>query len=185
MVFCFKKINMNFELFPEITTERLVLRKLEVIDSELIFSLRSSKEVTKYIARPLYKTIEEAKTFINDRIKDIDNNISIVWTILIKNSQIPVGTICLWNLSDDRKTAEVGYDLLPEFQGKGYMREAFRSVMNFGFNEMKLKSIEAYTSKYNKSSIGLLEKNKFILQKERKDSDKPDNIIFILTCNEK
>ena len=171
---------MNFKLFPDITTKRLVLRKLNLDDLEHIFKLRSSKEVTKYIARPLYENIDEAKTFIKDRFKDIDSNTSIVWTIRFKDSLIPIGTICLWNFSDDKKTAEVGYDMLPEFQGKGYMNETIKNVINFGFNKLKLTAIEAYTSKVNNASIKLLKKNHFILQKDRKDIDFPDNIILTL-----
>lgn len=172
---------MDFKAFPEITTERLVLRKLNAKDSELIFALRSSEEVTKYIARPLFENIEEAKIFIKNRIKDMEKNISIVWIISLKESPIPVGTICLWNFSDDGKTAEVGYDLLPEFQRKGFMNEAIKSVINFGFKELNLNTIAAYTSKHNIESIKLLKKNHFILQKERKDEDFPNNIIFTLT----
>ncbi len=60
------------------------------------------------------------------------------------------------------------------------MNEAIKSVISFGFNELNLKIIEAYTNKHNKGSIRLLEKNHFRLQKERKDIDFPENIIFAL-----
>ena len=175
--------SMDFKLFPEIITDRLVLRKLESSDSELVFALRSSKEVTKYIERPLYKDIEEAVYFLNKTIKSISINEVIVWTIRLKDSLVPTGTICFWNFSEDRKTAEVGYDMLPEFQNNGFMNEAIRSVINFGFKELKLNTIEAYTSKHNKRSISLLEKNDFILQKEIKDEGFPDNIIFTRARN--
>ena len=171
---------MEFKLFPEISTERLILRKLNTEDLELIFTLRSSKEVTKYIARPLYKDMEEAVCFLNKTIKSVSNNEVIVWTIRLRDSLIPIGTICFRNFSKDKKTAEVGYDMLPEFQSNGYMNEAIRSVINFGFKELKLNTIEAYTSKHNLKSIKLLKKNHFIFQKDRKDDDFPDNIIFTL-----
>ena len=175
-----KFIRMDFKLFQEIITDRLVLRKLEASDSELVFALRSSKEVTKYIARPLYKDMEEAVSFLNKTIKSISNNEVIVWTIRLKDSLLPTGTICLWNFSDDRKTAEVGYDMLPEFQNNGFMNEAITSVINFGFQELKLNTIEAYTSKHNLKSIKLLKLNHFILRNDRKDDNFPDNIIFSL-----
>ena len=171
---------MDFELFPEITTERLVLRKLEANDSELLFTLRSSTEVTKYIDRPLYKDKEEAVYFLNKTIKPISNIEVIVWTIRLKDSLVPTGTICFWNFSEDKKSAEVGYDMLPKFQNNGFMNEAIKSVIIFGFKELNLSTIEAYTSKHNKGSIALLKKNNFILDKYRKDEGFPDNIIFSL-----
>ena len=176
---------MDFKQYPDINTERLVLRKLNTNDSEIVFSLRSSKEVTKYIDRPLYKDKEEAMFFLNKTIKSINNNEVIVWTIRSKDSLIPLGTICFWNFSEDRKTAEVGYDILPEFQNNGFMNEALKKVIGFGFNELDLTTIEAFTSKYNNGSIRLLEKNQFVLQKERKDIGFPDNIIFTLASNKK
>ncbi len=90
---------MDFNQYPDINTERLVLRKLNTHDSEIVFSLRSSKEVTKYIDRPLYKDKEEAMFFLNKTIKSINNNEVIVWTIRSKDSLIPLGTICFWNFS--------------------------------------------------------------------------------------
>ena len=65
------------------------------------------------------------------------------------------------------------------------MNEALKSVVSFGFNELKLNTIEAFTSKHNNGSIRLLEKNHFMLQKDRKDEDFLDNIIFTLASNKK
>jgi ribosomal-protein-alanine N-acetyltransferase len=169
---------MTLDKHNKVLTKRLTLCVLTTNDANLIFKLRSSKEVTKYIARPLYKTIEEANGFINDRIKDLKNNVSIMWTICIKESLEPVGTICLWNFSEDKKQAEVGYDLLPEHQDKGYMSEALKTVLDVGFNTINLKTIEAFTHQDNLSSIKLLEKNGFKLEEGRVDDELPDNIIF-------
>ena len=67
----------------------------------------------------------------------------------------------MWNFSSDRKTAELGYDLLPEFFNKGIMSEALQQVILFGQETLKLNTIEAYTHQDNSNSIKLLEK--FIL----------------------
>ena len=91
-----------------------------------------------------------------------------------------IGNIVLWNFSKDRKTAEVGYDLSPEFQGQGIMDEAMKAVLHFGFNQLKLELVEAFTSKQNESSKKLLLRNYFKLNASRKDSDDEDNIIFEL-----
>jgi len=61
------------------------------------------------------------------------------------------------------------------------MSEALQCVVRFGFNTLKLEVIEAFTSKHNKGSIALLEKNDFNLEQDRKDEGFPDNIIFRLT----
>ena len=150
---------MNFKPFPEITTERLFLRKIEESDCDVILFLRSDKNVTKYIERPesrKTKNKSEALKFIKELDGYIDNNESISWGITLKNNPKLVGTICLWNFSQNNKRAEVGYDLDPEFQRLGIMNEALINIINYGFKKLKLDSIEAFTHKENESSKKLL-----------------------------
>ena len=174
---------MKFYPFPEITTERLFLRKIEESDCDVILFLRTDKNVTKYIERPenrKTKNKSDAIKFIKDLNGYLDNNISISWGITLKNNPQIIGTICLWNFSEDKKTAEVGYDLNPEFQALGIMNEALISVINFGFKKLQLESIEAFTHKENEGSKNLLEKNNFEIQQNRKDLNNDFNIIFEL-----
>lgn len=60
------------------------------------------------------------------------------------------------------------------------MQEGLRSILDFGFNELNLDFIEAFTHRENESSKKLLEKNGFLLVEKRKDEDNPDNIIFAI-----
>lgn len=171
----------NIKAFPEINTERLILRKIEESDSDVILFLRSDKTINKFIHRP-----ENRKTKnISDVIKHIkklnietENNKSFSWGITLKSDPKIIGTICLWNFSDNYKIAEVGYDLNPNFQRKGIMSEALNRVVNFGFNELNLDKIEAFTHIQNENSKKLLEKNRFNFVKDRKDDDNLSNIIF-------
>jgi ribosomal-protein-alanine N-acetyltransferase len=58
-------------------------------------------------------------------------------------------------------TAEIGYELLPPYQGKGIMREAVENIISFGFNNMLLKTITAWPMPQNESSVKLLERSGF------------------------
>ena len=174
---------MNFNPFPEITTNRLFLRKIEESDAAIILFLRSDKLETKYIERPenrKTKNKQDAIKFIKELQEYLDKNISISWGISLKNNPEIIGTICLWNFSENKKRAEVGYDLIPEYQSLGVMSEALKSVIHFGFKELKLDSIEAFTHKENENSKKLLEKNDFRCMKKRKDLNNKTNIIFEL-----
>ena len=169
---------MHKNNFLEITTERLFLRRLKQSDWEMISYLRSDKEVNKFVKRPNADSKEKALEFISKTNKGIDDQNLYYWTITEKNSPEMIGSICLWNLSKDRKTAEVGYDLSPKFQGKGIMNESLRSILEFGFKNLNLDFIEAYTQKNNESSKKLLERNGFILIPDKKDEDNHENIIY-------
>jgi ribosomal-protein-alanine N-acetyltransferase len=172
---------MNFTPFPERTTERLHLRKIEDSDCNAVLFLRSHKTINKFIQRPeseQTKNSADALAFIKKIAVGIDRNEFISWAITLKNSPEMIGTICLWNFSNDRKTAEVGYDLDPIFQGKGIMSEALKSIVNFGHLELNLDQVEAFTHRDNENSKTLLINNGFTLNENRRDVDAHSNLIF-------
>ena len=174
---------MKFSPFPEIKTERLFLRKIEISDDDVILFLRSDETVTKFIERPenrKTKNIADAIKFIEDLNEYLETNKSITWGITLKNDPKIIGTICLWNFSENKKSAEVGYDLVPKFQGKGIMNESLKMIIDFGFKELKLDKIEAFTHYKNESSKRLLGKNGFQFIENRKDINNKSNIIFEL-----
>ncbi|MEO6882692.1 MAG: GNAT family N-acetyltransferase [Bacteroidia bacterium] len=168
--------------FPIFTTERLMLRQLENSDDVAISSLRSNKQVNMFIEqRQKETTVEEAQKFIAKINKGISENANVLWAITGKEDEKLMGTICLWNFSDDKKTAELGYELFPEFHRKGIMNEAFQPIIDFAFSVLKLTKIEAFTHRENIHSISLLIKNNFQLEENRSDEDNENNIIFALT----
>ena len=174
---------MNSRAFPDITTERLFLRKIEELDCDVILFLRSDETVTKFIERPenrKTKNKTDAIKFIKEINEAFEEEKSISWGITLKNNPKIIGTICLWNFSENKKTAEVGYDLNPEFYRLGIMSEALNSVIHFGFNKLNLDKIEAFTHNKNEGSKKLLEKNEFIFMQNRKDLENNSNIIFEL-----
>jgi RimJ/RimL family protein N-acetyltransferase len=153
---------LHFTPFPVFTTERLTLRQLTLKDEKEILAIRSDKRVAKFLERPLYKTTAEARKFINRINSNIRKNESVYWGITLKNDNKIIGTICLWNIQKEHSRAEIGFELLPHFQGKGIMQEALTIVLDYGFNRMKLHSIEGNVNPGNSSSIKILEKNNFI-----------------------
>jgi ribosomal-protein-alanine N-acetyltransferase len=174
-------MRISFTPFPKMTTERLILRQLKEEDADEIFALRSDERVNKYLDRPKATTIDDARAFINKINSSIESDESIYWVVTLKNSDKLIGTICLWNISLENSRAETGYELHPDFQGKGYMQEAFSKVLEYGFETMKLKTIDAFTHPDNNKSTKLLEKYNFSrnLQLEKENNSK--EIIYSLT----
>lgn len=172
---------MNLTPFPEITTEKLLLRKISNIDAESILFLRSDKIVNQFIQRPPERqinTLDKALAHINKLNIQTENNQSITWGISLKDSTTVIGSICLWNFSNNNTVAEVGYDLHPDYHGKGIMSESLNSVIQFGFEKLQFQKIEAYTHLKNESSKMLLERNGFNLVENKFDEDNTSNIIF-------
>ncbi len=165
-------LNRTFTPFPILTTERLTLRQLEINDEQEIFILRSDSEINKYLDRQISNTIDDARNFINKIIRSD----SLYWAITLSGKNVLIGTICLFGFSDENYKCEIGYELLTNFQGQGIMKEAVEKVIDYAFNTIKVKKIEAFLHKDNQSSINLLEKCSF------RNSNEPDNTNPDLIC---
>ena len=161
-------------------TERLSLRIITPTDAQDIFEIRSNQKINQFLQRNPPKNSFEALDFILDIQKKSAKNEILFLGISLQNDPKLIGTICLWKFSEDRKTAELGYELLPEYQGKGIMSEAVNFVLKFGFKDLNLGRIEAFTNRNNFDSIKLLQNLKFIFDKDRRDEMFPENLILKL-----
>ncbi|TCL54659.1 ribosomal-protein-alanine N-acetyltransferase [Hydrogenispora ethanolica] len=161
---------INFTPFPNLTTERLVLRQLSEADLDQFFILKSDERLLKnYDAKP--KTYEEARRKLQELIRDIAANRSITWAITLQGRDRLIGSICYWNISPEESKAEIGYELLADWQGRGIMQEAVAAVIEYGFHGMKLQRIEAVPNPGHAKSIKLLERNHFIRGAEFAETD--------------
>jgi ribosomal-protein-alanine N-acetyltransferase len=168
----------NLKTFPILTTERLTLRQLSDSDVQEIFLLRSDTLINKYLDRQPSKTLEDALGFI-EKIKD--NSFSY-WAITEKGKKNLIGTICLFDVSEELKKGEIGYELLTEYQGKGIMREAARKIIEYSTQTLGLKTIDAFTHKDNQSSTNLLKELKF---RSIDSIENPNLILFRLNISSK
>lgn len=154
-------VNRNFKPFPVLTTERLTLRQLATSDDGEIFVLRSDIKVNKYLDRPISNSIDDARRFINTVNGNIERSESLYWAITLTGINALVGTVCLFGFSIDNSSCEIGFEILPDFQGQGIMKEAVEKVISYAFNIIGVNEIEAYVHKDNQKSINLLEEHSF------------------------
>lgn len=171
---------MSKEAFVELHTERLSLKRLQNSDWREISYLRSDPIINQYVKRPNANTKKKAIDFIRKVDTGIKNQDIYYWKIVKKKENEMIGSICLWNFSEDNRTAEVGYDLKPENHKMGIMDESLKSIIQFGFRRLMLKSIEAYTHRDNESSTNLLERNGFKRVRDRIDENNVNNVIYVL-----
>ncbi|HYV93311.1 MAG TPA: GNAT family N-acetyltransferase [Chitinophagales bacterium] len=161
---------MNFTPFPNLTTQRLILRQMKIEDENEIFFLRSDERILEYTEIPKAVTVDDARKFIEKINNGIPKNEWVFWGITLKNDDKLIGTICLWNISEDRLTTDIGYVLHPDFHGRGVMQEAIREVIKYGFETMRVNTINADVDPNNSKSILLLERNGFVLSRKSKNT---------------
>jgi ribosomal-protein-alanine N-acetyltransferase len=156
-------LSPNFSPFPELTTQRLLLRQMTLADAPAVQRLRCNEEAMKYINRPLTLTIQEAESWIGVIIDTLAKNDGITWCICLKEDPAEhVGSIGLWRIEKENYRAEIGYMLEPRLQGQGIMYEAIQKIVHYGFQEMKLHSIEGQIDPRNAASAALLKKAGFV-----------------------
>ncbi|WP_010096952.1 GNAT family N-acetyltransferase [Ornithinibacillus scapharcae] len=149
--------------FPNIETDRLLLRNVNDEDVDFIYKHFSDERVCEF----LYD--EELFTNRNDAINFVKWNKNPEekgynrWVIIKKGAkQEPIGTCGYDNWDRMNNIAEIGYDLWHEYWGQGYMKEALIRAIESGFKHMNLNRINAYVALENDNSIKLLEKLGFV-----------------------
>lgn len=165
--------------FPLLTTERLTLRQPRESDAQEIFSLRSDTMVNKYLGRKPCETAEQALSFIRNVNENSGKHVGFYWAITNTGSEKLIGTICLFGLSNEHKNGEIGYELLPGYQGQGIMNEALKKIIGFAFHTLKLDTMDAFTHINNQRSTKLLQKFHFE-KTEVNDESNPNLILFRL-----
>jgi ribosomal-protein-alanine N-acetyltransferase len=155
-------LNLNFQPFPVLETERLILRRPTIGDAPGLFELRTSDDAMHYVERPRPKSIDDAVAYVNEIGRMIDKREVIQWTICLRSDDRFIGNIGYWRMKPEHFRAEVGYMLLPRYWRQGYMSEALGAVLDYGFERMNAHSIEAALNPANEGSIKLLEKFGFV-----------------------
>jgi [ribosomal protein S5]-alanine N-acetyltransferase len=166
--------------FPVISTTRLMLRRLVPEDRKAVFILRNDEQVSRFIQRNRMTSETEAAAFMEQIWKNGDRGPNIYWVICLNTQPDLIGTVCLWNFSEDRKLAELGYEMFPAFQGRGLMSEAVNAVLDYGFKDLALTTVEAYTHKANIRSKKMLAKFQFRHLTDKVDPDNDNNEVYSL-----
>ncbi len=155
-------LEFNFQPFQNLETKQLFLRRIYENDVAEVLALRGNPQIMKYIPRPLAKTEEDALAHIIMINEKIETNTGINWGITVKGNPKIIGIIGHYRIQPENHRAEIGYMSLTEYNGKGYITEAIKVVVEYGFEQMNLHSIEAIIDPENIASERVLQKNGFI-----------------------
>ena len=144
--------------FPELETERLVLRRMTISDKLDIFAMQSDPKMSEHSDSQPALDISETIAYIEKMEAGVDDGKWLIWAMEDKLTKKVIGTVCIWDFSNDQKTAELGYGIIPEARGKGLMQEALTAAVTYGFSTLKMDFLDAYTEENNQPSIRLLQR---------------------------
>lgn len=150
--------NNLFENFPIIETNRLILRSLQLNDANIIFEMRTNDRISEFIPRNKLQNIEDAINLIKKTNNLFLKKQGIGWAGFTKEGDQLIGTCGFNKIDFENFRAEIGGEMSVSHWGRNYAKEAVQAIIDFGFNKLKLNSIEARVSPDNKSAIYLLDK---------------------------
>ncbi len=161
---------LNFTPFPTLTTDGLILREITQADAQDMFVMRSNPTLMHFINKPLANTVADAQILIEKMTDTLACLDGIPWAITKKGNPRLIGFIGYWRIQKEHCRAEVGYMLEQSFHRQGILHEALQAVLAYGFEKMRLHSIEAHINPENKASEKLLQKNNFIKEASFKEN---------------
>lgn len=151
-----------------LSTKRLALRKITPEVMDFAFTTYSDEELSLFLGTSNADDLEKEKEKWRKGLST--HNKSFLYFQLLDNSDNALIGWCgyhTWYLDHER--AEIGYGLFDDqFKRKGLMSEAIAFILDYGFTEMNLNRVEAFTAQYNDASIQLLSKFGFEFEGELK-----------------
>src|SRR5574343_1732305 len=130
-------LTITFIAFPILNSLCLGFRQLEESDTPEVFRLRSDKERMKYIPRPILENEQQALAMIHFMNQKITENTDINWAVEKKETGKIIGLMGFYRTQPENHRTEIGYMVLPEFEGKGFVTEAINTMLEYAFSDRK------------------------------------------------
>jgi len=157
-------------MFPELTTQRFILKQVQHEDQQFLFQGLSDPVSTPYYG-VYYKSFDETKAQLDWYEKSYKDGSGIHWKIIEKDSEENVGVISVYYYKPEHKKAEIGFWLLPQFRSKGITSEVIKPVIQYWQQEKELHRLEAFVEEENTASSNLLGKAGFVYEGTMKDCE--------------
>ena len=177
---------MEFEV---LTTGRLILKKLTPEIFTYLFENSSKEEIKSLLGLATEEEFIKEKERSTGGYVTYDRTI-VAFLLVLKESNETIGRGGFHNWYPAHSRAELGYALnKEEHKRKGYMTEAVKAIIEYGFSTMNLNRIEAFVGPTNAASQNIIRNNGFtqeghLRQHYCRDGETQDSLIFSLLKDE-
>ena len=142
----------------EFESERLLLKPTLEVDSKLIYQVMNTPKFIKYVGDRGMNSLDDAKKYIQIKMLPQLHTLGYSsYSLITKADGSKIGTCGLYN-RDGINGIDIGFGLLPQFEGLGYGYESACRLIKAAFEVFEIEKIKAITAKENFSSQRLLEK---------------------------
>jgi RimJ/RimL family protein N-acetyltransferase len=131
-------------------------------DAEDALQIYGDPEVMRFLGNgQVVPGLEAQRAWLAERIERYHSSVLNgfgVWAAVERETQKVVGTLILKPLPPTDNEIEIGWHLNRRTWGKGYASEAAKSVMRYGFVELRLDRILAVIKPGNVRSVAVAER---------------------------
>ncbi len=151
-------VRTGADRLPTLMAKRVHLRWLTGADERALFQIFSDPQVTQYWSSPPAQQVSDMSDLIDQIHSHFARDGLYEWGVALRDSDRVIGTCSLASLDFSNRRAELGFALSREFWRQGLMSEAVGAVLEFAFEQLNLRRLEADVDPRNTASIGLLQR---------------------------
>lgn len=144
--------------YPDLTTERLLLRKIRRTDRHAIFDYCSRPITSQYMMWATHQELADTDRFIDTMLDEYVKGLPSSWGICLTGEERIIGSIGFSNYEPKHQRIEIGYVVSPDYWGQGLMSEALLAVTDYAFGHLPLHRIQLFCSVENVGSAKVMEK---------------------------
>ena len=146
--------------------ERIVLRPIEREDLGFIREEKTDSRVRRSLGWPYPENAAQIAEYFEETLSGEEGV-----HLLVVGDGAPAGTVSFHEVSDDGRTAELGYWIAPARQGEGYATAAVRLLLAYGFEQRGFHRVEARIFERNEASRAVVEKMGFTHEGRKREAE--------------
>lgn len=147
---------------PIISTKRLILRPIRLTDASSVFKYAKLPNVGPMAGWEPHESLKNAEDFITYALRKKDYGQPGVYSIILRESQQMIGAIEIHSYKEQK--GAIGFVLNPEYWNNGYITEASKALIIFGFEVLRLQRLEYCHFPHNIASKRVCEKLGFVFE---------------------
>jgi [ribosomal protein S5]-alanine N-acetyltransferase len=142
---------------PTLSGEQVVLRELRASDAASLFALLTTEEVSRFISPPP-STVEGFERFIAWTLRQRTAGTYACFAVTLRGYDTAIGIFQVRDLQAGFEVAEWGFAIGSEFWGTGVFQDGAQLVIDFAFDTLGVRRLEARAAVKNGRGTGALRK---------------------------
>ena len=173
---------------PVLANGSVVLRDLRASDAPSLFALLTTEEVARFISPPP-TTVEGFERFIAWTAREREAGKYACFAVTLKGYDTAIGIFQVRDLGTGFDSAEWGFAIGSEFWGTGVFETGAKLVLDFVFNTIGIRRLEARAAVQNGRGHGALMKigavQEGVLRKSfEKNGQYLDQVLFAILAKD-